>query len=151
MAHDPRELEARIRARFPATDAAPSISLRAGNALDEYREPPPFDLALDRCDAAYIERFHWGIHFLDPDSWLHYLPELLLHALREMSAGESSALDTFLFSLRPPDRDPPRFTRLSAEQHAVVVDVLEAIGFSPDSRYQEEALEALQEYWLDAR
>ena len=129
----------------------PPISLRGGNARDEYELPPPFDPEVDQVSDDYIERFHWGIHHLDPESWLHYLPELLLHALRQMPVGTSSAVDTFLFSLRPPDRDPPRFGLLSPEQRAVVADVLEVLGFSPESRYQDDALTALQEYWMDVR
>ena len=141
------ELKRRIERSFPPTTTAPPLSLRGGNAIDDYEAPPPYDPALDRPTDEYIESFHYGIHFLDPASWLYYLPILLNYSLAQMEAGISAAVDTFLFSLRPPDRDPARFGTLSADQQAVVVAVLEALGFSPDSKYQDDALQALQEYW----
>ncbi len=141
------ELNRRIDASFALQVASPPLTLRAGNAIDSYEIAPEFDPELDRADGAYFESHHFGIHHLDPVSWLFYLPLLLKYSLLQMEAGVSSAVDTFLFSLRPPDRDPPRFGELSAEQKAVVVAVLEAIGYSSESRYQDEALTALQEYW----
>ena len=140
-------LSRRIEASFPPSDSPPRLSLRAGNALDDYATPPPFDPALDRPTGEYIEAFHFGIHHLDPESWRYYLPILLNYAISEMTSEVSQALDTFFFSLRSPDRDPPRFASLSPEQSATVEAVLEAVGFTEGSRYQEEALEALQEYW----
>ena len=140
-------LKRRIEAAFPSGPEPPPMSLRGGDAIDGYDVAPAFDPDLDAPSADYLERHPCGIHHLDPDSWLHYLPVLLGHCLDEMESGTSTAVDTFLFSLRPPDRDPPRFARLSAGQRAVVVEVLEALGFSPSSRYQDDALTALQEYW----
>jgi len=141
------ELEKRIRRCFAQSPAGPALSLRGGNAIDDYDSPAPYDSVLDEPTPEYIESFHWGIHHLDPESWLYYLPVLLTYSLSQMEAGTSSAVDTFLFSLRPPDRDPPRFGTLTASQVGVVVSVLEALGFSPHSRYQDDALQALQEYW----
>lgn len=150
---EPEELTAlarRIEAAFPPQIDTPSVSLRGGNALDDYETPPPYAPEVDRPDAAYIEAFHYGIHFLDPESWLYYLPILLTYSLGEMEAGTSNAVDTFLFSLRPPDRDPPRFGLLSRPQKKLVVEVLEKLGFSETSKFQDDALAALQEYWHDA-
>ena len=140
------ELKRRIERAFPMQRVSPPLSLRGGNALDDYESPPPYDAAIDDPTGEYIEAFHYGIHFLDADSWLYYLPILLSYSPSQMRSGRSSAVDTFLFSLRPPD-DPPRFSRLSAEQKAAVVAVLEMLGFSTGSQYQNEALQALQEYW----
>ncbi len=140
-------LRRRIDEAFPADVERPTISLRGGNALDSYDSPPAFDPELDAPTAEYIETHHWGIGFLDPESWRFYLPILLKFALAHLESRESAAVDTFLFSLRPPDRDPPRFATLTADQRLVVVAVLEALGFLPHSRYQDEALQALQEYW----
>ena len=143
------ELKLRIQRCFPQAPAGPTLSLRGGNALDDYATPPPYDATLDAPTDDYIEAFHWGIHHLDPDSWLYYLPILLTYSLSQMEDGTSEAVDTFLFSLLPPDRDPPRFSTLTPPQVAAVVSVLEALGFSPNSRYQDDALQALQEYWGD--
>jgi hypothetical protein len=141
------ELKCRIDRAFPPTTTAPPLSLRGGNAIDDYEAPPPFDPVIDSPTNEYIESFHYGIHFLDPASWLHYLPILLHYSLSQMEAGPSAAVDTFLFSLRPPDRDSPRFGALSGDQVATVVAVLDVLGFSPGSQYQDDALQALQEYW----
>ncbi len=125
------------------------MSLRGGNAVDDYDLPPPYDATLDRPDEVYLESFHWGIHHLDAESWHHYLPLLLEHSLAKLESSSSAAVDTFLFSLRPPDREPPRFGRLTPGEVEIVVSVLEALGFSQGSVWQEPALQALQEYWHD--
>jgi len=140
-------LRRRIEGAFPTTAALPEISLRGGNALDDYELPPPFDPDLDAVTDEYIEHFHFGIHFLDPASWRYYLPILLRYGLEQMESTTSSALDTFLFSLLPPDRDPPRFATLTAAQRDVVESFLELVGFAPASQYQDAALMALEQYW----
>lgn len=125
---------------------APPMSLRGGNALDEYREPPPFDEALDAPNDQYLENYYWGLPHLDPASWRHYLPFFIDYALRHMEAAEMP-VDTLLFSLRPPDREPPRFGSLSADQRAVVVALLDHLAFDASSVWQAEAMTALEEYW----
>ena len=142
-------LTRRIEEAFPSSADSPAISLRGGNALDDYESPPAYDPTLDAVTGEYLEAYHFGIAFLDPASWRYYLPILLTYGLSQMEAGTSTALDTFLFSLRPPDRDPPRFSTLSQDQRAVVISFLELLGFSAESKYQDDSLMALQEYWGD--
>ena len=60
---------------------SPSITLRAGHALDEYKQPPAFDAAIDDHSDEYLERYPWGITYLDPASWRHYLPYFIRYAL----------------------------------------------------------------------
>ena len=56
-------------------DAIPLITLRGGDALDSYDEPPPFDPDVDDPTEAYLEAYPFnGLSFLDPPSWRHYLP-----------------------------------------------------------------------------
>ena len=57
-------------------------------------------------------------------------------------------VEAVVWTLRPPDRDPPRLGRLSAAQESVVVAVLEHLAFSPHSRSQDLALQVLEEYWI---
>ena len=59
------------------------------------------------------------------------------------------APEGLLYSLRPPDRQPPRLATLTPEQEAVIVAFLEALAFSDDTRlYQEDAMQILDEWWL---
>lgn len=127
--------------------AAPSMSLRSGNALDSHHAPAPFDAELDRPVAAYFEAHHWGVPHLDPISWRHYLPLLLRYALVKLDQADSMAIDALLSSLRPPDRDPPRFALLTQQQEQAVIAVLDALAFEEASAWKDEAIVALEEYW----
>ncbi len=53
-----------------------------------------------------------------------------------------------MFSLRPPDREPPRLSVLTAEQKSVIIKFLERMAFEERSDYQDEAIEVLEEYWI---
>lgn len=132
---------------FGDLPAAPPMSLRAGSALDSYEVPPLFDPALDHATPEYLEAHFWGIPHLDHQSWRFYLPRLLGHALRNIANPASNATDAFLFSLRPPDRDPPRFGSLSGPEEQAVVAVLDRLAFAEDSVWREPAMIALEEYW----
>lgn len=123
------------------------MSLRGGDAADSYDEPPPFDAALDAITDDYLCRYTWGVGYLDPASWRHYLPHMIEHALRNHARG-SDVADALLNSLRPPDREPSRLASLSTEQEAVVVEVLDFLAFAPDSRHQDLACQVLEEWWV---
>jgi hypothetical protein len=125
---------------------APPMSLRAGNAADDYRPVPPYDDVEDRLSDPYLEAHHWGLAHLDPTSFRHYLPALIDYALRHRHDG-GAVVDALLFGLRPPDRDPPRFGSLSTAQEQVVVRFLEAVAFTEACPFANDALLALDEWW----
>jgi hypothetical protein len=131
--------------------AIPPITLRGGSALDSYDEPPPYEPATDEPNDAYLEAwaFH-GLNFLDAASWRHYLPRLIDYALRHIASNApgTMAIDGLLWSLRPPDRDPPRLGSLSPEQEAVIVETLEQLAFSDDSVYRQDAMQVMEEWWI---
>ena len=127
-----QEIISRAHAAFHAdAGAAPLITLRGGDAVDSYASPPPYDPELDQPTDAYLERHAWGINYLDPASWRHYLPRLIDYALRHRADGPF-VVDSLLFSLRPPEREPPRFAVLTKEQEQVIVAFLEVLGFEGD-------------------
>jgi len=132
---------------FSDLPVIPAMSLRAGNAVDGYEAAPQYDPAMDGVTPEYLEAYFWGIAHLDSQSWRYYLPHLLGYALQNISNPASNATDAFLFSLRPPDRDPPRFGSLSGSEEQVVVEVLEKLAFSGESAWREPAMIALEEYW----
>jgi len=141
------EIVARMLAMFSAEMVAtPTITLRAGNELDDYRTPSAFVSAFDAVSDSYLEQFHWGVSHLDAVSWRHYLPYLIEYASRHMQSG-SIVVVTLLENLRPPDRVPPRLASLSVEQEAVVVDFLDVLAFSAESAHQELACQVLEEWW----
>jgi len=125
---------------------APPMTLRGGNAVDGYDTAPPFDAELDRPTPEYLEKYFWGIAHLDPVSWRYYLPILANYALTNVS-NASNAVDAFLASLRPPDREPPRLGSLSKEQESVVIALLDRLAFDPESVWTSQAMTALEEYW----
>jgi hypothetical protein len=122
------------------------MSLRAGNDVDEYREPSPFDAELDGCDDAYLEAYAWGLTHLDPVSWRHYLPRFIDYTLRHPQG--TNAGDACVQGLRPPDRAPPRFASLNPDQERVVVEFLTTLGLGEGNSYAEDARIALEEWWL---
>jgi hypothetical protein len=141
-------LVAAVFAAFAQESAAvPAITLRGGNAIDEYREPSSFDPSVDAITDEYLETYPWGIGYLDAPSWRHYLPYLIEYALRHIS-DSNIVIDALLTSLRPPDREPPRLASLSAEQEALVTRFLDALAFSDNSANQELACQALEEWWV---
>jgi hypothetical protein len=135
---------ARVRERAEIERA----TLRGAAALDAYDPAPPFDSRLDAVSDAYLEEHSCGLAHLDADSWLYYLPLVLVAALARAGETGSMLVERVVWSLRPPDRDPPRLARLSREQEAAVAESLEYLGFHPDSRNQDLALQVLEEYWI---
>jgi hypothetical protein len=132
-------------------DAVPPMTLRDGEAVDYYNEPPPYDAAVDEPTDAYLEAYASpGLTYLDAASWRHYLPRLMDYALRNMDSNAPGrmAVDGLLWNLRPPDRDPPRLGSLTAEQEAVVVAFLDELAFSDDSVYRAAAMQVLEEWWI---
>ena len=127
----------------------PSVTLRAGNALDDYDEPPPYDPVVDEPNDAYLERYaFWGLNYLDAASWRHYLPRLIDYALRHLRASRA-ATQGLLSSLRPPDRVPPWLGSLTPEEEALIRDFLEVVAFGDDANSERElAMQALEEWWL---
>jgi hypothetical protein len=132
-------------------EATPSITLRGGDALDSYDEPPPYDPAIDVPNDAYLEAWAFnGLNFLDPPSWRHYLPRLIDYALRNIASNApgTMAIDGLLWSLRPPDRDPPRLASLTTAQEEVVVAALDQLAFADDSVYRKDAMQVMEEWWI---
>ena len=132
------------RGDLPVT---PAMSLRGGNAVDDHAPVPPFDAVLDQITPEYFEMYFWGISHLDAESWRFYLPHLLHYALDNIASPESNAIDAFLYSLRPPDRTPPRFGALTSTEEAAIVATLDQLAFSEESVWKEPAMIALEEYW----
>ncbi len=123
----------------------PPMTLRGGCAIDEYREPPPFDPAVDDHSDSYLERYAWGIGYLDAASWRHYLPILIRYALRHVER-DGQVIRLLIVSLRPPEREPPRLATLEAAQKAVITQFLSALAFGKALPHQELACEALEEW-----
>ncbi len=131
-------------------EAVPPLTLRGGDAVDSYAEPPAYDPALDEPTDAYVERYAFnGLPHLDAASWRHYLPRLIDYALRHLGRSRTMAIEGVVTSLRPPDREPPRLARLTAAQEAVIVAFLEQLAFSGDTIPERDlALQVLEEWWL---
>jgi hypothetical protein len=130
-------------------ESIPAITLRGGSAVDSYEVPPPFDPDIDTSTDAYLEAYAYcGLTYLDPASWRHYLPAVIDYAIRHIGEPGSLITDGLLWSLRPPDREPPRLASISPQQEGVVVEFLELLAFDESSAYQEFAMQVLEEYWI---
>jgi uncharacterized protein DUF6714 len=142
-----------VRRAFQAfradANALPPLSLRGGNAVDDYDEAQPFDAALDEPTDAYIEAYtFWGLGYLDAQSWRHYLPRLVDYALRRPD-DPAMVAEALIRSLRPPDRYPPRLGTLTTEQEAAVVAFLEMLALDDGfDHLRDDARQALEEWWL---
>lgn len=142
------ELLERLRAAFASEVASPpAVTLRAGDAIDSGSAPTPFDPFKDRVIDEYIARYASGLHYLNASSWRHYLPAVAEYAIRHRSTN-STAVGAFINSLRPPDREPPRLASLGPAQEAAIREALEVLAFTPESLWQDEACQALEEWWV---
>lgn len=143
-----KQLEELIASAFAAfkTEAmsTPPMSLRAGNAIDDYADPPPYSAQTDLISEEYLREFRWGLPHLDSASWRHYLPHLIEHAARHHAAG-SDVIDALIQNLRPPDRG--QLSSLSAEQQQVIVRALDLMAFCEASPHSQAAQTALEEWW----
>ncbi len=128
--------------------APPAMTLRSGDSIDTYGPEYPFDPALDAVSEEYLERFADGLSYLDAASWKHYLPAFGAFAIANLSEG-SKVIGALIASLRPPDRVPPRLGSLSREQEDILRELLELLAFSDDSAWQQEACQALEEWWIE--
>ena len=126
--------------------AVPKISLRGGNARDNGEDPPPYDPVADAVLDAYLERYHWGISYLDAGSWRRYRPALIDYALRYFNVG-SLVVNALLNSLCSPDRDPPRLASLNDAQQALITQFLDILAFTEGSAHQDLAGLVLEEWW----
>lgn len=128
--------------------ATPRMTLRCGYAEDSYDFALPPDPVLDELTDTYLETYtFWGLAYLDPASWRHYLPHLIDYTFRHMD-DPKMAVEGLLHNLRPPDREPPRLASLTAEQEAVIVAFLEEVAFSEDSANRDFAIQVLEEWWI---
>lgn len=143
----PAELINMVQGAFTEDVAKrPAITLREGDHLDDGREPPAYDPAIDAVSDAYLESFHWGISYLDACSWRHYLPQLADYVIRHFNRGTAVG-GAFVASLCAPDRDPPRLGTLTLRQEQAVTQFLEFLAFTEGSAHQEEACRAIDEWW----
>ncbi len=128
--------------------AMPPMTLRGGDAVDSYYSPPPYDPDVDAPTDTYLEAYtFWGLAFLDAASWRHYLLRLIDYAFRHFDEPRM-VVEGLLYSLRPPDRDPPRLASLTPEQESVVVAFLDEVAFADDSPHQDLAMQVLEEWWV---
>ena len=128
--------------------ATPRMTLRGGEAEDSYNVAPQYDPILDKLTDAYLEAYtFWGLNYLDPASWRHYLPFLIDYTFQHMD-DPKMVVEGLLYNLRPPDREPPRLASLTGEQEAVVIEFLEEVAYSEDSANKDFALQVLEEWWI---
>jgi hypothetical protein len=149
MTQHTNDLIAQLTVAFAGDlECPPRMTLRSGDAVDSFGVKQPYYVELDAVTDQYLSRYTWGMAHLDAESWRHYLPSFAAFALRNLQSNEV-VVTAFIQSLRPPDRDPPRLASLSAAQQSVMKDVLEVLAYSPDSIWQAEACQALEEWWID--
>lgn len=141
------------RAFEEATANNPPMTLRSGDAVDSYNSAIAYNEQLDQPTNKYLQQFaYWGMPHLDPVSWHYYLPFLINYSLRNATkdapAESDLVVDATLWALRPPDREPSRFSLLTPQQEALIVEFLDSLAFDENSIYQEDAMQVLEEYWI---
>jgi len=142
------EAKALIKEAFAAfqedVSAIPPMTLRAGNAADNYMESSPFSADEDAITEDYLHKYRWGLGYLDTKSWRHYMPHLIEHSINHYVSG-SDVTDALLQNLRPPDRGG--FSALNPDQEQVIVKLLDLIAFAEASPHISAAQTALEEWW----
>ena len=144
----PEEIISRFREAFPPGKYSCPMTLRAGNAIDNYDSPLPYDEVADQISDDYLEQYHWGLAHLDAESWRYYLPFLVDYAVRHIADAGSLVVEALLISLRPPDREPPRLLSLNKEQEEAVSEFLDLLAFHEMSEFKDYAMTVLEEFWI---
>ena len=149
MTQPTNDLIAHLKVAFAADlECPPRMTLRSGDSVDSFGVKQPHHVESEVATDRYLSRYAWGMAHLDAESWRHYLPAFAAFALRNLQSNEV-VVTAFIQSLRPPDRDPPRLASLNATQQSVMKDVLELLAYTPESIWQAEACQALEEWWID--
>jgi hypothetical protein len=140
------EARTMLRAAFSASTEALHTSLRASNALDDYEQPPEFDPGLDRPTDQYLEKYYHGIFFLDPESFVYYLPIVLEYGLANPEST-SMAVDTLLFAMRLGAPEGASCPPLPEVQAGAVVAALCALRVATGEELADEVTLTLQGAW----
>ena len=125
----------------------PPMSLRSGEDADSYRVPRPYSPDDAPTQALIGQLAFWALPHMDAQSWRHHLPNLIEYGLAHRSDPGDLAVEAILWSLRPPDRDPPRLGSLSDEQEAVIVAFLDVLAFDDASAFTDFAQQVMEEWW----
>lgn len=126
----------------------PPTTLRSADAINNYDEPIPYDPNLDEPTDEYIEHFtYWGQIYLDPASWKYYLPKWIDYIFHHEEDKASMVTEGVIYSLRPPDREPPRLASLNKDQEAVIVSFLKHVAASGTLEYNGEMAQRVLEEW----
>ena len=143
----PSDVVRQVRDAFSAdAKVTPAVTLRAGDCLDDHRDPPLYEPEVDSVSDEYLESFHWGVGYLDAASWRHYLPILADYVVRHFDQGTLVG-EALVTSLCAPDRDPPRLATLTQSQEEAVTQLLEFLAFTDGSGHQDSACRAIDEWW----
>jgi hypothetical protein len=125
------------------------MTLRGGDARDSYGTLSPMDEKLDKICDEYLERYFWGCHHIDPDSWKHYLPGLIDYTLRHLSDGGSLVVGALLSTLRPGSADDPKISSLNHAQEVIICQFLDKLAFADGSAFQTDAQQVMEEFWVN--
>ena len=94
-----------------------------------------------------LEKYHWGLNYLDPYSWQFYLPAFMRYSICHISLGESLVTVAFINTLIPERHETDQFTFFSEEQRRVIVAALEFLSYDEESQVDSEAYEVLFDHW----
>jgi hypothetical protein len=152
---DRSELCQKVEAAFPDRMSPGRLTLREGNQIDisyTVTSPCPPTARFKDWRAipdAYLEAHHWGLRYLDRESWLFQLPRFMTYSLLHAADDGSLVVGETISNLRPPDTPEPHLRALSAQQKDVARSFLEFLAFDPTSAHQSDAIQALEEYWIE--
>jgi len=97
--------------------------------------------------AAKIGKWDWVLAFLTPSGFQYYLPAYLLYTVKNVM-NPSLACDSTIYSLCVGECFSERFREFSRSQRLAVKHFLEFVrDFYPDEYEQEQASQALDDYW----
>ena len=144
------ELIQAIAEAFPPRPVPCPMTLLQGDEEDTYYEIKTLDdvapLDWQSVTDEQLETLQWGMGYLDPDSWLFYLPAFMRYAI-SYPARNSLVIDRFFDTLIPRDWKPDQFKQLTDKQRAMIVAALEFLIYDDESQESEEANAVYYDHW----
>ena len=129
---------------FPSKQS-PAMTLRGGDQVDAYEEPPPYDEKLDAPSDEYVAEFaYYALFHLDSESLKYYLPYLMRYAHTHMVDASAMAIDALLRVLQREPGENGSLSDVSEDQEHIIREFVEALATDERSSWQFEATQVLK-------
>lgn len=99
----------------------PNMTLRSGNNIDNRRAALAFSPEEDNDSSSYLNKYCYGLSYLDFASWEYYAPIFMKHILSNYPEDSDVASESFLKTIEARHYNRNRINMLSALQKKTIL------------------------------